>query len=155
MIDEHNNCFIIHSRSFLVYWKTSMLSSIDVLKILVLFSYFATSSGDKWQFSSAGILQIPADVVRWVVLLMFLLGFCQVIQTSMWTNRHVEVRYNLENSILHLVNGDSKTPKLLSVGQSWLKQFFYSDLLTTSMPCGSLKILLKLGRGIFFWTRHS
>ena len=67
---------------------------------------------------SAGIPQIPADVVPRVVLLPFSLGFCQVIQTSMRTNRHVEVRYNLENSILQLVNGDSKTPKLLSVGQS-------------------------------------
>ena len=60
-----------------------MPSSIDVFKILVLFSCFAASSGDKWKFSSAGIPQIPADAVRRVVLLPFLLGFCQVIQTSM------------------------------------------------------------------------
>ena len=50
-----------------------MLSSIDV-KFIFYSACLSASLGDKGLFSSANILQI-ADVVRWVVFLLFLLCF--------------------------------------------------------------------------------
>ena len=59
------NCFIIHSRKFLVqkHSEKNIISSIDV--------NFIFDSAQLELFSSANILQ-TADVAPWVVFLLFL-----------------------------------------------------------------------------------
>ena len=66
-----------------------MLSSVDV-KFIFNSACLSASLGDKGLFSSANILQ-TADVVRWVVFLLFLLCFKPKVHLFL----PLEVKYSI------------------------------------------------------------